>query len=334
MALRYADSFEHKDQDRYLSINSTQTWPTGRRGTGAIRIQNTGAGIADWHFEAPVSITDNVLVCGFAIRLSNTTSGNLTSFRASGSNRAVFSTTSSGFQLSSFGSTINTGVSLVTGTWYFVEFKIEFDAANGYAEIRVNGETLATYSGSTNTNHSGIDSVFAGGNGSPDALIDDFYVLDGSGTTNNDFLGDIQVHYMLPTADGAVTQLHGSDGDQIDNYDNINQAIPSTNEYNGSTSIGDLDLYALTNTLSTSVSWDIHGVQVTSKVGKSAGGDAFGRLLTVEGGSTLHSSIAGLSTDYIQQFMPLDNTPSSSPWNMTNLGNLEIGFQVTGATGV
>src|SRR5437764_673985 len=54
------------------------------------------------------------------------------------------------------------------------------------------------------------------------AYLDDLYVCDATGTTNNTFLGDVRVHTLVPSGNGTDSGLTGSDGNQVNNYQLVN----------------------------------------------------------------------------------------------------------------
>lgn len=47
------------------------------------------------------------------------------------------------------------------------------------------------------------------------------YVLDGTGTTNNDFLGDINVRTLKPNGDASVAMTRSGGTTNAENVDNI-----------------------------------------------------------------------------------------------------------------
>lgn len=103
---------------------------------------------------------------------------------------------------------------MVSGTWNYVETKINFDAVNGSVDIKVNESFVLTASGISTTisgNDKGINSLAMHSNNgilvTPEeyvySYIDDLYVCNVSGTTNNDFLGVCLVDVAYPSASGT-----------------------------------------------------------------------------------------------------------------------------------
>lgn len=93
--------------------------------------------------------------------------------------------------------------------WAFVEMKVTPTSAI----VRVNGVVVINYTGGS-TIQNGMPSVFtqfyiggggfSGGGGTEGwtGTVDDLYVFNGSGTTNNDFIGDVRVEYKKPNGAG------------------------------------------------------------------------------------------------------------------------------------
>lgn len=72
--------------------------------------------------------------------------------------------------------------------------------------------------------------------GAPTARIDDIVVWDGTGSVNNDWIGDTFVLVAAPNADGAVNQWSASTG--TDRWAMIDEASPSEADFISAASIG------------------------------------------------------------------------------------------------
>jgi hypothetical protein len=98
---------------------------------------------------------------------------------------------------------------LLLNNWYHVEAKFRCDDTNGYFEVRVDGETVLYWEGDTRQGLTGvIDTVATARNNSTSGGqtdFDDWFVWDGQGDENNDWLGDCEVQTSLPTADDVTT---------------------------------------------------------------------------------------------------------------------------------
>jgi len=71
--------------------------------------------------------------------------------------------------------------------------------------------------------------------------IDDLYVLDGSGSYNNDFLGEIHVRALKPNANGAVNDF--TPVGEIENYNCVNNLNIDDTNYTKGDSVGMVEVY-------------------------------------------------------------------------------------------
>jgi hypothetical protein len=98
---------------------------------------------------------------------------------------------------------------LQTGFWYYVELKVVINQATGTLNLHVNATSDISLSAlNTRSANSTVDTAtnieFRSGNGV--YLLDDVYVLDGSGAVNNTFLGDMTVETVIPNGPGNSAQ--------------------------------------------------------------------------------------------------------------------------------
>jgi len=115
------------------------------------------------------------------------------------------------FETSFSGTTISG--CMVSGTWNYVEAKINFDDTNGSVDIRVDeGNVLNLSSVSTTVSGANtIDSIriYSSDGQKSDYMesvyshIDDLYICNTSGSINNDFLGVCLVDVAFPSASGT-----------------------------------------------------------------------------------------------------------------------------------
>ena len=102
-----------------------------------------------------------------------------------------------------------------------------------------------------------------------DTIYDDLYILDGSGSVNNDYLGPIVVESINPSADGASSTWTPSSGTNhaalVDDAQNMTGALNETDYIEGDTT-GEKDLFTYENLASPGLgdSSNIIGVMVTT----------------------------------------------------------------------
>lgn len=218
--------------------------------------------------------------------------------------------------------------------WYYFEAKAVLHDSAGSVEVKMNGATIINLTG-IDTKNGGTKAVFDGvAVGAPQTennvhgLMDDFYVCNGAGSINNNFLGDVAVETLYPSGNGSSSQFMGSDGNSVDNYLLVDETgTPVLTDYVEETVSGERDLYAIANLVRTS--GPIYGVQVTDHVRNSDSG-AVSCKVSLKSGATL---VAGAD-------FPVDTTwktarklwelnpDGSVAWDIAAVNAIEAGVEV------
>ncbi len=130
-------------------------------------------------------------------------------------------------------------------TWYWVEFKVLCNDTTGTYELRVGETVIASDTGvDTKTGSNDYhDSVRLGG--STTNTFDDFYICDGAGVVNNDFLGNVSVTTLFPGGAGFTTDFTPSAGANYTCVDE--QLINEDTDYVESSTAAHKDTYAYDN---------------------------------------------------------------------------------------
>lgn len=228
-----------------------------------------------------------------------------------------------------------TAAAYLTSTWYYIEFKVTISdsISTGTCELMVNGASALTLSAGADTKAlSGstanqVSIGIPGTNHFSDHWFDDFYICDTTGSTNNNFLGDVRVDTLLPSADGTYTGLTPSTG--TSHFATVDDTTLSTTDYNASSTVNAKDTYALTDLASSTGT--IFGVQVCNAMTKDDAGtraaanlirsgstDAQGAALYLAAGSTIYN-VSVHET----------NPATSAAWTDTAVNALEAGAIVT-----
>lgn len=110
--------------------------------------------------------------------------------------------------------------------WIFIEHY--FSARLNTWQIRVDEEHVWTWD--KDYNNLGTDILYFdhGNDALGELWIDDVYAL-GSNDQQPPFWGDTKVYSIPATANGQYSEWWGGDGDQVDNYLNVDQATPDMN---------------------------------------------------------------------------------------------------------
>lgn len=228
------------------------------------------------------------------------------------------------------GSTIATtsGAAISTGTWGYVELKMKIgNAGVGSYELRVNGINVLS-DADEDTQNSGAaytqQVMFRGGGSSTAFQLDDIYILDTSGSLNNDFLGSQKVVALYPNGAGDSTQFTPSTGNNYAAVDE-NPANDDTDYVESGTS-GHLDLYSFDNPSLVNVK----GVQINARL-RESDGTPFSAYLVAKSGSTQSdgSSIAIGSATYLTKTRVLETNPdTSAAWTDSELDSAQFGVKV------
>jgi len=141
--------------------------------------------------------------------------------------------------------------------WWLLEVHVKIAGAGGVIQTRVNGSLDISYTGDTQgAGGTSIVQLAWCGNGNVIQYHDDLACNDTVGADDNAWPGDGRVLALRPAQDGASIQWKGSDGDESDNYQLVDD-IP----YAGEGSPGDYvyanpatakkDLYSATSSTAT-----------------------------------------------------------------------------------
>lgn len=279
MALLWVDGFEqYGAQGGELSPNSVLLTKYNGTSTANINIaagRNAGDSLmidaTAQQIATPLLTMNDTLIAGVAFKLNNVTGNKcimdfavslLDGDPISYGEMGVWAETQN-LAIKMGNSTLNSvNVALSANTWYYLEFKVFSDNASGTAEIRLDGNTVVTYSGDTQyaTYFQPYVQVAFRGFNLGVLHLDDFYVCDRSGNTCNDFLGDCTVYTLLPDGD-ASGNMSASSG--TDEYAMVNGTTLNTSNYIKDTASGNRcvftygDLPVTPNT--------VYGVQVVSE---------------------------------------------------------------------
>ncbi len=157
--------------------------------------------------------------------------------------------------------------------WFYLEVKFRIHDTLGSFEFKIDGTTVWS--------ETSVDTRFSTGGTywdsiswslasmAPFTYLDDVYVVDGSGSINNDFLGDTVVQTINPSSDGDSSTWTPSSGTNhsalVDEAQSMTDALAETDYVTGDAT-GEKDLFEYENLASPGLAdaTAIHGVQVTN----------------------------------------------------------------------
>lgn len=207
--------------------------------------------------------------------------------------------------------------------WRFVELKLII--STGVCEVRVDG--VVVLSGTVPTAASVASLIFPNQSNGNYISIDDVYVLDTTGTTNNNYLGDVRVQTILPSSDGANLAMTPDSGTA--HFSRVNEATPDTTSYVTSTSAGVKESYKYQQLTANTSS--VYGVAVTTYASKDAP-VAAGLATLVRLGVTdyVNAQSQMLSASWVAGTDLYQARPSdSAPWTPTDVNTAEFGVQTS-----
>lgn len=216
--------------------------------------------------------------------------------------------------------------------WNIYQFyEVKMDLAAGTMTVQVNGQEVWSDTGLTlTTSPTDWTGISFGSSFNSTTYIDDVYIADGSGAENNDFLGDVRVEALEPTADGAVQDWtlgagssHWSAVDDGATPDDDTSYIESNTAGDTETNIHEDSALPTTG--------QIFGVQVNILAKKDQPGNRLLAAVTRQGGSNYVGDDLGVNQDeytYIYDIFQT-NPATSAQWTVTEVNDSEWGVKVT-----
>ena len=333
MALLYTDGFDVGDFAlRWPYSSGTFTTSTTTRfGTGMSVAQVNG-------FNGNLlgkSITPSARVfIGFAMNMLIVPGTILKTYTDNGTTTQIYVTLNNGGKLSLVkgnGTVLATSAAGVypSGTWQYIELCAAINGTTGYCELRVNGGSVASFTGNTRNGGTSLNidrfDILRTSGGSETDYWDDLYVCDNTGTTNNTFLGDIQVQTLMPNGPGASTQFTPTGA--ATNWQAVADVPYSTATYNSASTVGNRDLYTLSD-LSASTG-TVKGIQTNMIVNKTGAGTANLKAAIQSGGTVYYDPTIALSTTTTWTAAVREVDPATSAaWTVNGVNNLQAGTEV------
>lgn len=346
MALRLIDSFDHYDDATELG----QKW-TGTANTPLVQAASARTGARGLAFDNDVSYVyvtltaQNTWIVGAAVKLTGTDAssrvlvGILDGGIASANKQLDLRVLSDGrLQITRAGA-IGLATSTLTlslNTWYYVECKVVIANAGGTAEIHVNGVEWATFTGDTQATANATASVIMIGRdadaapnlGADQISFDDIFICDGSGGTNNTFLGDVQVDAIFPDGVGFYTEWDTVFGAAA-HWQAVDETTPDEDTtYIESTTVNDRDTFTYQDVGSGVTG--IKGIQVVIRAKKvDASAVNIRRLHRSSGGVDSEGADIAPSTAYTFHREILETNPDGgAAWTPTSLNGSEFGAKI------
>jgi hypothetical protein len=212
--------------------------------------------------------------------------------------------------------------------WNYYELAITIDQNNGSLELRINGSTFMkvenvnTQGSATNT----LTFMDFGASSAWDFLIDDVYMVDTLGTTNNTFLGDVRVVCQVASGPGDSAQWTPNGASANWQCTNSIPFAGSPSSFVSSSTPGQVDLYAVG--APPSAVNTVFALQTNLVAYKDDSGTRTIHGLLKSGSTLVETSDYALGTSYQPFITTYDNDPNTSaPWTSAALSQLQIGIK-------
>jgi hypothetical protein len=327
MALRLLESFDHADAT-YYALKYPQWWgvidPAGRNGScvkaavgwpgiKAVFADNQQTWISGFAWKRPFAGTYFLaLTDGITPQLQLWYDANAFSFEVYRGG-ALLGQSAPGLVL--------------PNTWYYLEFKAYIHAALGSFELRLDGVNICS---AANVNTQQTANAYANqiwALGQFDNYLDDWYLGDGAGAINIDFLGDLKIIRRKPNAAGTYSEWTPSAGA---NWQNVAENTPDGDAtYNETDTVGARDTY---NFEDVTLTGSIKGVQLNLCHRKTDAGTRKVKPLCRSGAADFQGSEDSLDDTY-RYNKPgaiYETDPATGlPWTIANLNAAEFGQILT-----
>lgn len=227
--------------------------------------------------------------------------------------------------------TVATGPTLSSNTWYHIEVVINTTNSGSY-ELYVDGVLVS--SGSADMQNSGTSGVsrlyignqsgsYTGSNGD----LCDIVVQGGAGASS---IGQVRVEWLDPAGSGSHSDFTGSDGNSVDNYAMVDEdGSNDDTSYIESDTIDDADTFTFDSLSSTPAS--ILAVATTTIAKKTdSGSRELESIVRVGGTDYSHATAINCTDGYVSSQRIFSTNPATgSAWTAAAVASLEAGVKVS-----
>lgn len=217
--------------------------------------------------------------------------------------------------------------------WHYIEVYAVIHDTTGRVTVKIDGNTVIdftgdTRNGGTSTNIDAIrfrTAIYSSWTPNSPITIDDLYVCDSTGSTNNTFLGDMRVQTLMPSGAGSSTQLTPTGS--ANNYANANESPYNGATYNASSTVGHRDTYALSDLAANTTT--VLGVQSVAHMQKNDAGTANAKVALKSGAGVYYDAIQSLGSSTAAYVQLRETDPATSAaWTPSSANGLEAGMEV------
>ena len=336
---QWQTGFEHNDSSEYISLNGSPVISSTKAKTGTYSLRTAQGSVYYAHgsttaqAQASMFINHAGLDGGAAYAIiaafySSTTAAVQVRWYADGTLRAYCGSTevesSSVVEL------------LSQNTWIHIGVDVKLDGAAGWVYVYVDGTEEIGFDGDTNDGAATLNR-FVIGNASGDGTekwgdylyIDDVYWNDTASEGAAALPTGYRYYLNTPNADGNYSQFTGSDADQVNNYQMVDEIPPDDDTtYVSDDTDGNRDSYNMT-TYTIPVGSSIASYIPVAKARKESVSSTYGMSLFSRLSSTdQDGSKQSLGTGWGWIFERQTTDPGAGAWSQSDIDDAEIGIKV------
>lgn len=216
--------------------------------------------------------------------------------------------------------------------YHFLEIKHTMHASAGTVDIQIDG--VLVYSGTgleTSVDGTTWTGVIVGDrNFAYTMYVDDFYIADTSGTTNNDFLGDIRIEALQPVSDGTTQEWDLGAG--ASHWEAVDDGVEPDDDtsYVSTSTLNEIELNNHEDS-ALPVGSSIKGVQVTILAKKDEPSDrTIAPVVRLSSTNYVGSSLGLTEDTYSFVHGIFEVSPDTdAAWTVEEINNAEYGVKLT-----
>jgi hypothetical protein len=309
---------------------------TGRHGGIAAQFDSSST-----YLNTPALDTNNqTLICGIAFKVTTFVSGiRVMDFRSAGNfgtsvsfrSLALTALNTGEMNVTREGSSLATssGANIQDDTWYYVEMKVFAADAGGNVTVHLDGVEIINVTGDTAITWDFYNSVLLRTATTDEAQFDDWYICDGSGAANNDFLGECRVETLTPNSDASGNWTANSGGDL---YAMLDDPAVGTTNFIHETVSGNQAVFDSNCLSANAATGTIQGLMVTCDSLQSGNFKKYAKMITQNGsGGTIQDSgvfMPGKSVP-IAHTQIMEDDPDGGSWTPNTVNTFRMGVEVS-----
>lgn len=226
-----------------------------------------------------------------------------------------------------------TTVNLQADQWYHFEAKVYCDDTNGTVNMKIDGVEVMSFTGNTRHRaYQASDRYSLVRFYSPTIItrlyVDDFYVMDDTGNTCNDFLGAAtRVATLSPTSDasGNWTPSTGVDMYAVVDEDDLDAA------YIEDTTSGNQAVFEVTDLTATEATGTVQGIMASCDSQQTSNSNKYAKFISSNGAGSIENTgnFAPGNTNPLCHTQIMETDPDGNAWSPSTINSLRVGVEVS-----